>query len=91
MGNQKYSAKFKFQVVMEALTSEETNAEIARAYDIHPVTLSKWKKQHRESGAKAFGGDQEIQRLQDKVEDLEQLLGRKEIEIAMLKNFLGET
>jgi transposase-like protein len=91
MGNQKYSAKFKFQVVLEAITSDKADAEIARAYDVHPVTLSNWKTEHRENGAKVFGGDDEINRLQDKVEDLEQLLGKKEVEIALLKNFLGDS
>ena len=38
-----YSAKLKFQVVLEALTSDKGDAEIARAYDVHPVSLSKWK------------------------------------------------
>lgn len=36
-----YSAKLKFQVVLEALTSEQGDAEIARAYDVHPVSLPK--------------------------------------------------
>ena len=36
-----YSAKLKFQVVLEALTSDKGDAEIARAYDVHPVSLSK--------------------------------------------------
>ena len=36
-----YSAKLKFQVVLEALTSDKGDAEIARAYDVHSVSLSK--------------------------------------------------
>ena len=40
-----YSAKLKFQIVLEALTSDKEDAEIARAYDVHPVSLSKWKRQ----------------------------------------------
>ena len=35
------SAKLKFQVVLEALTSDKGDAEITRAYDVHPVSLSK--------------------------------------------------
>ena len=33
-----YSPEFKLQVVLEALQSDRTDAEIARAYDVHPVT-----------------------------------------------------
>ncbi len=36
-----YSAKLKFQIVLEALTSGKEDAEVARAYDVHPVSLSK--------------------------------------------------
>ena len=36
-----YSAKLKFQIVLEALTSDKEDAEVARAYDVHPVSLSK--------------------------------------------------
>ena len=46
-----YSVKLKFQVVLEALTSDKGNAEIARAYDVYPVSLSKWKRQFLDSGA----------------------------------------
>lgn len=34
----RYSPKFKFQVVLEALQLEKADAEIAWAYDVHPVT-----------------------------------------------------
>jgi transposase-like protein len=52
-----YSPEFNLQVVLEALQSDRTDTEIARAYDVHLVTLSNWKKKLRENGAKAFGGD----------------------------------
>jgi len=42
----RYSAAFKFQVVLEALKPEGkgTKAQVARAYGVHPVTLARWKK-----------------------------------------------
>ena len=36
-----YSAQLKSWVVLEALTSDKGDAEIARAYDVHSVSLSK--------------------------------------------------
>jgi transposase-like protein len=91
MANKQYSASFKFQVVLEALTSEKADAEVARAYDVHPVTLSKWKKQFKEDGSKVFGGDDELKKCEKKIADLERMVGKKEVEIAMLKNFLGDS
>ena len=49
-----YSAKLKFQIVLEALTSDKEDAEIARAYDVHPVSLSNWKRQFIDNGAQIF-------------------------------------
>lgn len=36
-----YSTKFKFRAVLELLEGDKKQVEVARAYDIHPVTLSK--------------------------------------------------
>jgi len=52
-GNQ-YSARFKFDVVVETLSSQNHDAEVARKYGIHPVTLSAWKKQFLEQGDQVF-------------------------------------
>lgn len=40
--NERYSPAFKFKMVLEALRAEGqgVEAEVARAYGIHPVTLS---------------------------------------------------
>lgn len=90
MSNNTYSARFKFQVVLEVLqSSERSQAEIARAYDVHPVTVSNWKSQFLDEGPNVFGSDDELKRQQKKIADLERLLGKKEVEIALLKNFLG--
>ncbi|MCS3613088.1 transposase [Salinibacter ruber] len=91
MGNRTYSPEFKLQVVLEALQSDGTDAEVARAYDIHPVTLSNWKKKLKENGSKAFGGGDELKEKKDKIAKLERMVGQKEVEIALLKNFLGES
>lgn len=86
-----YSPEFKFKVVVEALRAEGSGVEgqIARAYGVHPVTLAKWKKQFLERGAEVFGGKEEVKVYEKKVADLERMLGHKEVEIALLQNFLG--
>ena len=56
-GGIRYSPAFKFQVVLEALKAEGkgTEAQGARAYGVHPVTLAKWKREFLEHGAEVFG------------------------------------
>ena len=53
----RYSPAFKFRVVLEALKAEGKGAEaqVARAYGVHPVTLAKWKRHFLEHGAEVFG------------------------------------
>lgn len=85
----RYSPKLKAQVVLEVLQSDRTAAEVARAYDVHPNTVHRWKEEFLEHASDVFGGDEQLQAYEQKVSELEQLLGKKEVEIALLKNFLG--
>jgi transposase len=86
-----YSPKFKFQVVLEMLTGERTPAQIARAYGLHPNSLGLWKKAFLERGPELFARDTTIAEYERRIAELEQLIGKKEVEIALLKNFLGRT
>ena len=91
MGNKRgkrYSAKFKFETVIEAITSGKPDAQIAREKDVHPVTLSNWKTQFYEEGPQVFGSNKEVKNLREKIQRLEQLLGQKEVELALAENFL---
>lgn len=86
----RYSAKLKFQVVLEALKGEKTVAQIAKAYRLHPNSVDLWKRAFVERGPSLF--EREVaDESAKRIADLEQLLGKKEVEIALLKNFLGRT
>ena len=88
-GKRQYSPEFKFRVVVEVLKAEGSGAEaqVARAYGVHPVTVSKWKRQFLEQGAEVFSGKDEVRQYEKKIADLERMLGHKEVEIALLRNF----
>ncbi len=75
-----YSPKFKFQLVVETLQHDGSHSEIARAYDIHPVTLSKWKARFFEQGPEIFSGHAQVKHYERRI---------AELEIALLKFFLG--
>ena len=85
----RYTAKFKFQIVLELLSGEKTAAQVAKAYGIHPNTASAWKRAFLEMGAEVFSQDSMIAEYERRIAEMEQLLGKKELEIALLKNFLG--
>jgi len=84
----RYTPRFKFQVVMEVLNGTKTIGQIARGYGVHPITISHWKKEFLEKGPELFGQKTTIHEYEKKIRDLEQLIGHKEVEIALLKNFL---
>lgn len=85
---QRYSAEVKSRVVLEVLQSERSSAQIARDYDVHPNTVRNWVNRFKANAEEVFNKDQTIKDLKQKNRELEQLLGKKEREIALLKNFL---
>ena len=50
----RYSAKFKFQVVIELLTGDKSTAQVAKAYGVHPKTVNAWKNSFMEKGSEIF-------------------------------------
>lgn len=85
----RYSPKLKFQVVLEVLTGDKTAGQVAKAYGIHPNSVSAWKRTFLEKGLEVFAQDGTVAQYERRIAGLEQLLGQKEVEIAPLKNFLG--
>jgi transposase-like protein len=90
MAKKRYSPKFKFQMVMEAMAGEKTPGQIAKQYGVHPITVGIWKKAFLERGPELFSEDDTVKEYERRIAELEQLLGKKEVEIALLKNFLGQ-
>jgi len=85
----RYTPRFKFQVVMETIKSSKTLGQIPRAYGVHPIAIHKWKREFMDKGPKLFGQRTTIHEYEKRVRELKQLIGHKEVEIALLKNFLA--
>jgi hypothetical protein len=83
-----YSSKFKFDRVVEAIKKGDISI-VAREYNITPGMISKWKAQLLNYGYKIFDNspDKEVVNLKNKIGKLEQLIGKKEIELNLIKNF----
>jgi transposase-like protein len=86
----RYSPELKSQVALEVIEHNKSAAEVARAYDVHPNTVRNWVQTFRDNAAAVFAQDGEVNDLEQDVRELEQLVGKKEREIAVLKNFLGQ-
>jgi len=84
-----YTAKFKFNAVVDALQHKGAESEVARQHGVHPVTLSQWKRQFLENGHQVFETKRGKNPLEVRVEKLERMLGQKEVELALMRNFSG--
>jgi transposase-like protein len=86
----KHTGDFKFKVTLESFVKDDV-AGVARKHGIHPNQLSLWRKDFKNNGALVFenGNGKQENRLQKKVAQLEQLIGRKEVEINLLKGYVN--
>lgn len=85
----RYSARLKFQVVLELLSGDRTAAQVAKAYGIHANTAHAWKQTFLEKGPELFAQEGIVADYERRIAELERLLGQKEVEISLLKNFLA--
>ena len=84
----RFTPRFKFQIVLESLRGEKAVGQLARSYGTHPISIHRWKKEFMEKGPEIFSQETTIHDYEKKIADLERLIGHKEVEIALLKNFL---
>ncbi|MEE8419344.1 MAG: IS3 family transposase [Dehalococcoidales bacterium] len=84
----KHSPSFKAKVALEALKGEETIAQIASRFEVHPNLVTKWRKALREDAAGIFGQDHVRKKKEDEnlVARLYQQIGQLKVE----RDFLGE-
>lgn len=83
-----YTPQFKLDRALEAVKTNNI-ADIARKYNLNANLLYLWRDQLLERGASVFetAPNQAVGELKAKVGKLEQMIGKKEIELSLLKNF----
>ena len=83
MKRRKWSAKEKFQLVLEGLKNQSKIADLCSRYQISQVQYYKWRDQFLKNGTKAFEGDPEKEkvRLEKQVQKLTNLVGHLTVEL----------
>jgi transposase-like protein len=86
----KHSPSFKARVALEALKGEQTIAEIASRYEVHPTLVTKWKKALQDEAASIFGEDHARKKKRDEnlVAQLYQQIGQLKVERDFLEDVL---
>ena len=87
----KHSPSFKAKVVLEGLKEEETAAELAGRFEVHPSQVRTWKRELVEGAGGIFGSDNADQKKNDEalVARLYQQIGQLKVEKDFLEGNLG--
>ena len=87
MQRKQYSAEFKSKMVVKVLSGEMTTAEIAKQYQVHPLMLTKWKKQALSMMPSLFSRkpDREREQWAEREAQLFQQIGQLQYELDWLK------
>ena len=83
----KFSKEFK-QTAINRLNSGQTAAEVARALEVHPSDLHRWRRELQEHGERAFNGAGKKRAQETQIAELERKIGQQTIEIDFLKRAL---
>ena len=87
-----WSAAQKRAMVEEAEQPGNSISSVARKYDVHPNQLFKWRRFMHEGSLVAVGREErvvpesEVKQLRAQIRELQRLLGKKTMEVEILKD-----
>jgi transposase len=92
----RWSSAEKLRIVEETLDGRESISVVARRNGVAPNLLYRWRRLMLEGGSVAVAGDDEVtsnrtvRQLEDRIRELERQLGRKTMEVEILKEALDK-
>ena len=91
------SASEKLRIVKETLEEGTSISVVARRNSVAPNLLYRWRRLMLEGGAVAVSGDDDVtsnravRQMEDRIRELERQLGRKTLEVEILKETLDKS
>lgn len=87
----RYSAEFKAKVAKEAIKGEETLAQLASRFEVHPTQISAWKQQALEGLSDIFSGKAGPQKSHEaEIKELHAKIGQLTVERDFLAAAFGK-
>ncbi|HRT59110.1 MAG TPA: transposase [Candidatus Paceibacterota bacterium] len=87
MSRRTFTKEFKEEAVRR-LELGASVAEVARACEVNPNVLHRWRREMREYGVRAFAGNGQRRLEESRVAELERKVGRQALEIDFLRRCL---
>lgn len=86
----RYTPEFKAKVALAAMKNEETMAELASRFEVHPTMISNWKRTLLNSAADVFDKGQKSRKQTEKqMDELYRQIGRLQVERDFLSKKLS--
>lgn len=92
----RWTTEQKLQIIEESFEAGETVSSTARRHGVAPNLLYRWRRLLSEGGAAAVDSDEpvvgnsEVRKLEERVRELERMLGRKTLEAEILREALSK-
>jgi transposase len=80
-----FTPEFKARVVLEMLLDGKSLTQTSREYNIKDTVLSRWKKEFLERSSKVFEQDTQTDDRDERIAELERMVGRLTMELDMAK------
>ena len=86
----RHSPQFKAKVALSAIQNDETIAQVASRFGVHPTMVSTWKRQMLEGAADIFGKNHNSRKqAQSQTDELYRQVGKLKVENDFLSRKLG--
>lgn len=92
----RWTTEQKLRIIEDSFEPGETVSSAARRHGVAPNLLYRWRRLLSEGGTAAVDSDEpvvgnsEVKKLEDRVCELERMLGRKTMEVELLRDALSK-